>query len=406
MGVELALPGYQTDAYVEWEEYPRNALIAAMRAGYFHPAPIWDDVKSFDAKPFAGRIDCVTAGYPCQPFSTAGRRKGEHDPRHLWPHVARIIEECEANWAFLENVQGHVSLGLETVLRDLRNMGFTPAAGLFTAAETGAPHERKRIFILAHRSGDGRHKGIGKHYLPQRRRPTTGRRFELVDAGHDGRWQNCPTRHDNNWQDPQRQKGDDRSGEPDPILGDTQGGEFRGIPREIQGKETLGSPSGQEVGRNAPGDTSPGGNDVSPLPGYPPRPGDTDAWQYVLRSAPDMAPAVSLFEAYLWWRGCETFDRRAFETPPEPGICRVLDGLAARSRALHLLGNGVCPLEAAQAFRSLGVAHGLRPLDLAATAAKEDAGTPATRADLNAQTSEPDFTDVDLDDFAKGDIPK
>ena len=150
LGLMLAEPGYHTRAYVEWEDWPRAVLIAAQRAGYFAPAPIWDDLRSFDARPFRGAFDAVLAGYPCQPFSAAGKRGGAGDPRHLWPDVARAIAECRPEWIFLENVPGHVTLGLETVLRELWGLGYTPAAGLFSAAEVGAPHRRLRIFILAH----------------------------------------------------------------------------------------------------------------------------------------------------------------------------------------------------------------------------------------------------------------
>ena len=146
----LAEPGYHTRAFVEWEDWPRAVLIAAQRAGYFVPAPIWTDLRSFDARVFSGAFDAVLAGYPCQPFSAAGKRGGADDPRHLWPNVARVIGECRPEWVFLENVAGHVTLGLETVLRELWGLGYTPAAGLFSAAEVGAPHERLRIFILAH----------------------------------------------------------------------------------------------------------------------------------------------------------------------------------------------------------------------------------------------------------------
>jgi len=119
MGIMLAEPGYHTRAFVEWEDWPRAVLIAAQRAGYFAPAPIWDDLRSFDARVFRGVFDSLLAGYPCQPFSAAGKRGGADDPRHLWPEVARVIGECAPEWVFLENVSGHVSLGLETVLREL-----------------------------------------------------------------------------------------------------------------------------------------------------------------------------------------------------------------------------------------------------------------------------------------------
>lgn len=153
MGLMLAEPGFHTRCFVEWEEYPRSVIIAAQRAGYLERAPIWDDLTTFDARPLCGAIDTLLAGYPCQPFSAAGQRKGEDDERHLFPHVARVAEELGdgLNWILLENVAGHVSLGGETVLRTLRQMGFTPAAGLFSAEEIGAPQERLRWFCVAYR---------------------------------------------------------------------------------------------------------------------------------------------------------------------------------------------------------------------------------------------------------------
>jgi site-specific DNA-cytosine methylase len=112
----LAEPGFHTRAFVEWEDWPRAVLIAAQRAGYFAPAPIWDDLRSFNARPFRGAFDTVLAGYPCQPFSAAGKRGGAADPRHLWPEVARVIRECVPEWVFLENVSSHVTPNLAPAL--------------------------------------------------------------------------------------------------------------------------------------------------------------------------------------------------------------------------------------------------------------------------------------------------
>ena len=192
MGLMLAEPGYHTRAFVEWEEWPRSVLIAAQRAGYFALAPIWDDLRSFDARPFRGAFDIVLAGYPCQPFSAAGKRGGADDPRHLWPDVARVIRECRPEWVFLENVAGHVTLGLETVLRELWDLGYTPAAGLFSAAEVGAPHQRRRIFILAHAdepaSGHRKLQSRWEQRLhPQGGSAGAGHHRQLVDAESDGR---------------------------------------------------------------------------------------------------------------------------------------------------------------------------------------------------------------------------
>jgi len=191
LGLMLTEPGYHTRALIEWEDWPRTVLIAAQRAGYFVPAPIWDDLRSFDARPFRGAFDTVLAGYPCQPFSAAGKRGGADDPRHLWPDVARVVGECAPEWVFLENVAGHVTLGLETVLRELWDMGYTPAAGLFSAAEVGAPHQRLRIFILAHTDEPASRNGNLQPGREQRLH-TQGRgagagHHELVDPQGDGR---------------------------------------------------------------------------------------------------------------------------------------------------------------------------------------------------------------------------
>ncbi|WP_296763746.1 DNA cytosine methyltransferase [Sediminimonas sp.] len=241
----LAEPGFHTRCWVEWEEHPRNTIIAGQRAGYFTPAPIWDDVTTFDGRPFRGAIDTILAGYPCQPFSAAGQRRGDTDERHLWPEVARIIREVDPEWVFLENVAGHVSLGLETVLRGLWGMGRTPAAGIFSAGETGAPHERQRVFIVAYRSSK------------RRQQDARGPSGDEEADGRAGRNKREPN-------------GDHVS---------ASGGE---------GMADASCPRPQ--GREQPGSTAERGC----LPLFPPGPGDSAAWAGVLRVAPDLAPTLSV----------------------------------------------------------------------------------------------------------------
>lgn len=125
-------------------------LVARMEDSALDPAPIWDDLRSFDGRPWRGRVHLVSAGYPCQPFSIAGLRRGTSDPRHLWPEVARIADEIQPEWVFAENVEGHLSLGLADVARDLEALGYRTKAGVFSAREAGASHRRRRLFILAH----------------------------------------------------------------------------------------------------------------------------------------------------------------------------------------------------------------------------------------------------------------
>ncbi len=154
-GIELGLrlacgDAYSTACFVEREAYPAAVLAARMGDGVLAPAPIWSDLRTFDAAAWRGRVDIVTGGYPCQPFSTAGSRRGDQDERHLWPHVLRVLVESEAGILFIENVRGHVSLGLREVLEDLAGVGFNAEWDVFSAEEEGAPHLRERLFVLAY----------------------------------------------------------------------------------------------------------------------------------------------------------------------------------------------------------------------------------------------------------------
>ncbi|MCI5097719.1 MAG: DNA cytosine methyltransferase [Rhodobacteraceae bacterium] len=162
LGLHIAEPGYRTVCYVERNSFAASALVARMADASLDPAPIWDDLKSFDGRPWRGRVHILTAGYPCQPFSMSGLRKGEADPRHLWPDVARVIDEVRPEWCFFENVPGHLTLGLRDVVGDLQRLGYRVAARVQSAAEVGASHRRDRLFILAH--ADCRKRGeSGKH---------------------------------------------------------------------------------------------------------------------------------------------------------------------------------------------------------------------------------------------------
>ncbi len=97
-----------------------------------------------------GRLDILTAGYPCQPFSHAGKRLGATDDRHLWPEVARLVADLRPRWCLFENVAGHISLGLDDVLSDLEDLGYTWGAAVIPACAVNAPHRRDRIWIVAH----------------------------------------------------------------------------------------------------------------------------------------------------------------------------------------------------------------------------------------------------------------
>lgn len=142
--------------HVERDAFAASVLVARMEDASLDRAPVWDDLTTFDGRAWRGAVDLVTAGYPCQPFSVAGKRAGADDERHLWPHVRRIVEECGAPLVFLENVAGHVSLGLADVLADLAALGLDAEWLCLRASDVGAPHRRERLFVLAYRDEHGR----------------------------------------------------------------------------------------------------------------------------------------------------------------------------------------------------------------------------------------------------------
>lgn len=150
LGLKRAISNLRTVAFSEIEGFACANLVAKMEAGLLDAAPIWTNLKTFPWKDFFGKVDILSGGYPCQPFSAAGKRLGTDDPRHLWPYIADGIRIMQPRVCFFENVEGHISLGLREVVEELGSLGYKTTWGIFSAREVGAPHQRKRVFILAH----------------------------------------------------------------------------------------------------------------------------------------------------------------------------------------------------------------------------------------------------------------
>ena len=116
--------------------------------------PVYNDIKELTYERLKAdgidSIDIITGGYPCQPFSVAGRKKGEKDPRHLWPEMFRLIKECRPTFAIGENVAGHIKQGLDTVLDNLESEGYAVRTFSISASSIGANHKRERIWIVAY----------------------------------------------------------------------------------------------------------------------------------------------------------------------------------------------------------------------------------------------------------------
>ena len=144
------LLGWRTVCVVEWDAYAASVLVARQNDGCLPPFPVWDDVQTFDGRPWQGRVDVVSGGFPCQDISCAGKGAGITGERSgMWKHMARIIGEVRPRFAFVENSPLLVGRGLGAVLADLAEMGYDAKWGIVGAHHTGAPHKRDRIWILA-----------------------------------------------------------------------------------------------------------------------------------------------------------------------------------------------------------------------------------------------------------------
>jgi len=144
------LLGWRTVCAVEWEAYPASVLCARQNDGLLPSFPIWDDVQTFDGKPWRGIVDVISGGFPCQDISAAGKGGGiEGERSGMWREMARIIGEVRPKYAFIENSPMLTSRGLERVLADLAQMGFDAEWGVLGADYIGLPHRRERIWVLA-----------------------------------------------------------------------------------------------------------------------------------------------------------------------------------------------------------------------------------------------------------------
>ena len=197
LGLARALGAVRTVAFVEIEAFAVVNLVKKIEAGHLDECPIFTDLKAFPWELYRGQVDILSGGFPCQPFSSAGRRAGDSDPRHLWPYIANGVRRLgHPSIVFLENVEGIISSKLTGsewsdpegtpvllhVIRELERLGYEATAGVFSASEVGAPHQRKRVFILGCRadlSETGR--GIVGQLLRE-----TERGQELGNPQHNG----------------------------------------------------------------------------------------------------------------------------------------------------------------------------------------------------------------------------
>ena len=288
---EKLVGGYETVAFCEYDEHAQKVL-----RKHWPDTEIIGDIRELanDAERFRGSVDIVCGGYPCQPFSLAGVRRGDQDDRHLWPEMLKVIEAVRPRWIIGENVAGHITMGLDTVLSDLESAGYSSRCYVIPAVAADAPHRRDRCFVVAHTDNAGQ--------------PASAR-----------------TRQDNrnqSWDDTRRRSAD---------VGDTDSSNLAGV---VSGKS--------EQGEGWKG-LAPGCQDVADANSQRRCSGDTQ-WQdaeAVGQSSRHQRQYAGGMEAWL----------------PEPGVGRVADGVPGRVHRLKQLGNSIVPQVAARILYSIKLAE-------------------------------------------------
>lgn len=319
-------------------------------AKHWPEVPNYGDIKLIDWSRVE-RPSVICGGYPCQPFSTAGNRKGEEDPRHLWPWVRQAISELRPDYAILENVRGHLSLGGTTVIADLAAIGYDAEWRIISAASVGANHRRDRIIIVAypnnprsrasehgtHRNGTA--ESLGWRFLAQR--GTSGRGTSVADAdgGHapDGRQCEALPGKGGSW-------GNDRSGS-----GSNSGQVSLGSPGEDPGEmaDTDGGRRQQRQPETEPlPRTGSGGERVTMADSSSGNGGKSEPHRLptVYGQASELREQGRLYGSFgNWWK-------------TEPDVGRVAHGIPARVDRLRGLGNAVVP-QVAEVIGRLVIAH-------------------------------------------------
>lgn len=169
--------GIKTVGFCEIDKFCQQVL-----KKHWPHAPIHDDIRTLKNNGQYGAVDIVCGGYPCQPFSTAGKMLGRKDSRYLWPEMRRVIQELRPRWVIAENVRGHVRLGFDTVASQLEDDGFTVWPFIIPACAVGAPHKRERVWIVAYAQGNVGSKSEARH----RRQVLAGGSEEVAYANGAG----------------------------------------------------------------------------------------------------------------------------------------------------------------------------------------------------------------------------
>ena len=315
LAIRNIIPDYRTVAYVEWDSYCKKLLRARIRDGVLDDAPIFSDVREFNrdwAELYCGKVDFISGGFPCQPFSVAGKRKGEADERNMWPATVECIRILRPRFAFMENVPGlFTHKYIRRIFGDLAEIGYDAQWLPLSAAEVGANHKREREWILAYPGSASNIGGQGpdknSHGISEISRPAvcsrkSGGTGDVADSG-------CGSAGSIQYQSQPECNQKANIGESSQTLADTETGRYKrrrpdemGERREMadgitRGGEVISDPTGDGCNKRRKSIASAGSDGI-------------------IRSD--------------WWS-------------VEPDLGRVAHGVANRVDRLKMLGNGWVP---------------------------------------------------------------
>ncbi len=354
--------GHEPVCAVEWDAYCCEVLRERRDDGWFPGLEVWEgDVREFPAEEWQGRVDCVHAGFPCQPHSVAGKRRGADDDRNLWPATADVLRAIRPQWVLLENVPGIVFNGfVGTVLGDLAALGYDARWTVLGADDVGATHRRKRWWCLAYRSGAGLEERtvVGGDDGAQQQAVERDCGDDVADGPRHG-WKQgrAESAREQGGHDAAERGGDVAYGSHYGHQG-RQGGDSGWIDILPSEQSLLGREEGRsgELSRRCD------------IPLFPPAPDDAAGWERVLGRWPELAPAVAVgtskrLEKQVMLSGHGVEQRQGHARvgedmgapeAPQPAVRGVADGLAHRVDRLKALGNGQVPLSAAAVWLMLG----------------------------------------------------
>jgi len=334
------LLGWRTVCAVEWEQYPASVLCARQNEGLLPPFPIWDDIQTFDGRPWRGIVQVVSGGFPCQDISAAGKGVGIDGERSgMWREMARVIREVRPRLVFVENSPMLTSRGLGAVLGDLASMGFDARWGVLGAADVGANHQRDRIWI------------VGKATNPESGRSYQQTNEQILESKRGSQFQPVEPRDSSEMGNP------DNNGQSSTEIGRSfaQRGDS-GETRQEQTCEPQRSSEQHEVLAYTSSQRSEAGIADSQ--------GGQEGQAGVLdNSGDDMAYTSDKGDVWREWElgfvkqehdcGGGSANGGGQWWAIEPDLGRVAHGVAARVDRLKAIGNGQVPLCAATAWRIL-----------------------------------------------------